>query len=296
MSDADTVPELKPAGSTTRRARPTLRTSALRKNFKSTPLFDAIDKGDVDEVSTILTNMPENAVNVLTKGTSALHQAVKAPSHQLTFVEILLMSGADPSVRDSFGRTCLHVAAKHGVVDVAKKLLDEDVFPDPEDNDANTPLHVACSESKPDIAALLLKHNDIVKIDSQTATDGKTPLLLAVEENCVEAAKLLLEAGASPHIPTKSVKRYPLHIAIQTGNINLIELLMDYGADADARNADGQTCLEIALASGKRVVSNVVRKKRESRLQEAENKNPSESEKEAEIAAQAVASLAVSVN
>ncbi|MDR0328492.1 MAG: ankyrin repeat domain-containing protein [Planctomycetaceae bacterium] len=40
----------------------------------------------------------------------------------------------------------------------------------------------------------------------------------------------------------------PLHIAIQNGNMDIINILLSDGCDLSARNADGQTPLDLATA------------------------------------------------
>lgn len=65
--------------------------------------------------------------------------------------------------------------------------------------------------------------------------DNITLLHYAVYYNRYESAKILLDCGANPNfinVESDSVTTYtPLHIAINRGSLDLIKLLVDYGAD-----------------------------------------------------------------
>ncbi|CAE7523822.1 Fem1b [Symbiodinium natans] len=73
----------------------------------------------------------------------------------------------NPNVKDDNGRTCLHIAALMGHVDIAKLLLDtRDCNPNAIDDHGRTPLRVALADSAKDstrtgrleIAELLREH------------------------------------------------------------------------------------------------------------------------------------------
>lgn len=54
----------------------------------------------------------------------------------------------------------------------------------------------------------------------------------AIENNSVDCVRILLEAGALPSIPGLEYTT-PLHKAVITGNTEVIQLLLQYGADKD---------------------------------------------------------------
>ncbi len=59
-----------------------------------------------------------------------------------------------------------------------------------------------------------------------------------------EHAELLIKRGANPNAPTHDKdKLYPLHLAVEAGNSDLVELLLKRGANANASDAHGWTAL-----------------------------------------------------
>jgi ankyrin repeat protein len=63
---------------------------------------------------------------------------------------------------------------------------------------------------------------------------------VAVLGDAVSAAKLLLDRGANVGLPEEGGFQ-ALHLAVETGDARLVELLLDHGADIHARAEDGTT-------------------------------------------------------
>ncbi len=82
--------------------------------------------------------------------------------------------------------------------------------------------------------------------------DGWTPLHLAAYFGQADAASLLLALGAAVNaLSTNEIRNTPLHAAL-AGRLekHVIELLVDNGADVQARGAGGVTPLHLAAARG----------------------------------------------
>ena len=74
-----------------------------------------------------------------------------------------------------------------------------------------------------------------------------TPLLAAVAQKRLEATKRLLAAGADPdHV--HPVFGAPVHAAAGAGAVEILERLIDHGADVNTKNARGQTPLQVIAA------------------------------------------------
>lgn len=91
-------------------------------------------------------------------------------------------------------------------------------------------------------------------------------LFVACHKGNVELAKKLLIEGAKANSISWQSKQTPLHIAVKTNNRMLVELLLQYGADINAKDSmdfspkdlaskiSGQFCLDpkiLTLMEGK---------------------------------------------
>ena len=86
---------------------------------------------------------------------------------------------------------------------------------------------------------------------SQAWADGYVLLFYAVGYEHTEVAKLLLTNGAKVNIKTKKLRDTPLHIAARTGNIEIVQMLLDGGANINAVNQYCITPLHNAVKSKK---------------------------------------------
>ena len=81
--------------------------------------------------------------------------------------------------------------------------------------------------------------------------DGWTPLHLAAHFGRAETMRLLLEHGADVQArSTNAMENTPLHAAAAGGRTEAVGLLLDHRADANARQHGGWTALHSAAQSG----------------------------------------------
>lgn len=101
-------------------------------------------------------------------------------------------------------------------------------------------LHVACRLKHYDIATMLCDH-----VDKEMKWEGKTALHVACEALDADCVRLLLGAGALTSTVTDDSKDTPLHCCFAKGHMDdttltaLVEMLVQYGVDVNARNAQG---------------------------------------------------------
>ena len=87
--------------------------------------------------------------------------------------------------------------------------------------------------------------------------DGLTALHIAAEEGNVDMAKLLLDAGADAEAKTRIGSYTPLHLAAGSAHLDVVEVLLRAGADVAAETTNsGATPLHLAARAmaGERVV------------------------------------------
>ncbi|KAL3317691.1 Ankyrin-3 [Cichlidogyrus casuarinus] len=79
--------------------------------------------------------------------------------------------------------------------------------------------------------------------------DDETPLHIAVFTGYIDMVKLLLTSGANPNAPTKDAYT-TLHVASKRGLKEMLSTLLDAGANVEAKNKRGFTALHIAAKHG----------------------------------------------
>jgi ankyrin repeat protein len=84
------------------------------------------------------------------------------------------------------------------------------------------------------------------------AADGFMPMGLAAFFGRAGAVRLLLESGADVHASARNeMKVQPLHAAVAARDIEIVQLLLDRGADPNARQQVGYTALMGAAGAGR---------------------------------------------
>ncbi|CAK7200143.1 hypothetical protein SEUCBS139899_002833 [Sporothrix eucalyptigena] len=142
-------------------------------------------------------------------------------------VQLLLDRGTDIELKNKVGRSALFLAAAAGHVAIVKLLLDKGANVHTVDFLGSTPLlATALCGYKPQFY-----FNFIGKKSSVHAkNDLSVALPRATASEYVEAARLLLDEGANIEAKDRD-QRTPLDLASRRGHTALIELLIDRGAD-----------------------------------------------------------------
>jgi ankyrin repeat protein len=95
----------------------------------------------------------------------------------------------------------------------------------------------------------LLSHEPAL-LDAKAA-DGFTPLHFAAFFGHPGAARILVERGASVSaVADNPMKVQPLHSAAAANCDEIVELLLEHGADPNAKQASGSTSLDAARQNG----------------------------------------------
>ncbi|KAM4747543.1 cortactin-binding protein 2 [Rhinophrynus dorsalis] len=156
-----------------------------------------------------------------------LHQA--AAQGNVTLLSMLLKEeGLDINTLCKDGHSALYSAAANGHTDCIELLLMSGAQVDAAVFNGFTALCTAATQGHSKCAELLIAHN----ADINYADGGQTPLSLACKNGNCEIVKLLLEAGADRSITTKDGWT-PIHVAVDSGNTDCLNLVMYYGISND---------------------------------------------------------------
>lgn len=230
------------------------------KNVRGrTPLHLAAEKGYEDAVRLLMEHgaAADEAAGFLDRaGNTPLHSAAKN-GHEAV-VRVLLEMGVDCTITTKFGATPLHWAAKMGHEAVVAVLLENEAVVDAttQDESKSTPLHwvaesccwttIFKSRNPEPIIKRLLEKGASVRVAN---ANGKTALHYAAENG--EYAARRKEEKYTPGRSPKSIKVSNTNQeAVQMAHRALITLLLDSGADVDARDLSGSTALHCAAAYG----------------------------------------------
>lgn len=213
-------------------------------------IFDAVKRGDVEEVRSYLKNNPDLVFTNGGHGMTPLHLAVA--SGHLEVMELLLASNANVDATDKFGKTPLDDAAFYGRKDVAEMLIRSNANVNTRERDGSTPLITAAGWGKKDVVELLLNEHAAVNV---TNTYGKSALREAVEGGYIDVSELLLAGGADVHTRDR-LGFTPLAYATKAG---AAQLLLAHGADVNARDSSaGGTPLHWAAFRSSKGVTEVL--------------------------------------
>ena len=202
----------------------------------------------------------EHKANVNIKngaGETPLHLAAR--KGYLAIAQLLIEHGADVDMATTAGdrQTPLHYAAQAGNTAVVELLFARKATVDVRTKQGDTPLMLAVRAGKMEsVKALLAAKADINAPDSYQGGRGFPPLYFAITSRRPELVNYLLEnhadpkskvpafAGNRPAVNFDSPKDEPLLTVAATGSDAAIaKMLLDHGAEVDARDTQANTPL-----------------------------------------------------
>ncbi|MEN8227511.1 MAG: ankyrin repeat domain-containing protein [Bacteroidota bacterium] len=147
-------------------------------------------------------------------------------------------------------------AALDGDVEKVRKLLDAGTNLNSPDQEGHTALMYAAFNGHTDIVLLLLNEGAVV---DRRDLMGRTALLYASTGPFPETVKLLLEKGAEPNIVDSGEHFSPLMHAAAEGNMNVVKILLEYGADLSLTDVDNDDAESFAREAGHLQVAEYLR-------------------------------------
>ena len=228
-------------------------------------LIEAAKTGQVEKVRRLIgagadvNAMDEEGRPVL--GIAALHG-------QTGTVKALLDAGADAKAETPKGNTPLMGAAANGRTDIVEILIDAGANVNARNKEGKTPLRWAVGR----IEAMKVLLREGAEVEAEPP-DGSTALFSAAGIGQADAVKLLIDAGANVNARNKNrhtalmkaayrgntdhAERmlrqrmtFSLSWPASTRHADAVRLLIDAGADVNAKTKDGHTALMWAASQG----------------------------------------------
>ncbi len=180
-----------------------------------------------------------------TRKRSLMHLA--AEQGDIENLQLLLKSNAEKEALNSEKRTPLHLATIHGHLEVVKLLISYNVNLLAISREKENVIHYAAFNNKIDILKIFLQKKEWNLLINEADSDGKTPLHKAVwGDPKPDIVELLLNHGANPK--AKNIYNYTaLHWAAKHGHLKSAKLLLEKNADRSAINDNGHTPLQLAI-------------------------------------------------
>lgn len=216
----------------------------LNAAMASTPLIDAVKRGDASAVRALLAKKADvNATNP--DGATALHWA--AQENQPAIAGILIDAGAKVNAGTRYNITPLALAAKSGSAVIVERLLKAGVDANSTSGEGETALMTASMNGNADAVKMLLVHE--AKVNTVEPFRGQTALMWAAGEGNAKAAELLVEFGAN--VKAKSKNGFtPFLFAVRNHRIDAAKVLLEHGAEVTDTAPDGTTALSMAIVNG----------------------------------------------
>ncbi len=254
-----------------------------RDRLGGTPLLDAAWTGDLAMVELLLAKGADVNATHAEAGSTALEYAVLTSRPEI--VKALLVAHADIRHRYRSNQNIMHIAAGRGDVAVLNELLRAGAPLQGLDAEGRTPLDQAVLHDRLAATRFLLAHGDsagehhaadgrgplheacvkgfadLIPVLMQAGVSpgdrdasGQSPLDLALAYKNVDAVKALLNAGGQGGGSVRSALQAAssaMENATMRGQIEIVQLLLDSGFDANRRTPSGTTYLHDAALKGK---------------------------------------------
>ena len=175
--------------------------------------------------------MPAFALSRTSEGYNALHIAVANKQldivRALTQQQVILAHNSHMANRSHGHQNNLEDSLSHGVAMFASTTMS-----------GHTALHLAVAVNDTSILNYLLKHSRDLRLSLDASECNYTALHLAVYLNRTDAVQLLLRRGANPNtrldpsqLEKVAISRTPLSEATTNKNLQILSLLLEYGAE-----------------------------------------------------------------
>lgn len=210
----------------------------LREKGGYRDIIDAIENNDMEEVTEFL-NKKVMDKSIDKDDMSPLKKAIQMKNHECA--ELLISKGASVNRKDKMGETSLHHAVCNGDQRMLELLISHGAAINAKNSSGQTPLY----------KAECLGHREAA--DFLRSNGGYSNIVEAIRKDDAKEVADFMCNGVDVNAPD-GYGSTPLHLAIEKGNIELVELLISRGADINCRNNKGWMPIKIAKEAGCREI------------------------------------------
>ncbi|NXQ90300.1 IKBE inhibitor, partial [Nyctibius grandis] len=160
-------------------------------------------------------------------------------------------------IQNDLFQTPLHLAVYLEQPSVIQALIQKGVNPGLQDRNGNTPLHLACEQQRlwcvqqllqgtapPEGTAQPHGHRQDLQLQNW---QGLACLHISTLKGNIPMMSLLLESGANIDVREGTSGKTPLHLAVECHNRRAVQFLLRNGAYVDAQMYNGCTPLHLAV-------------------------------------------------
>lgn len=203
---------------------------AHRDFLGRTVLHSAAMRSTWDALRVLLQDAKRLEVNCQgAAGETPLHDACMYADH--TGVSILVAAGARCDIRNKEGRTPIDLAMARKRDDIVSVLRTAEGYANINETRFTKSLAEAVARDPSEILFRRIKAATMVELNTTSAFEG-TPLNIACRAGRTDVVEMLLEAGADPNLMNK-FGRTPLHHAVEARSLSCVQALVSHGADVN---------------------------------------------------------------
>jgi ankyrin repeat protein len=211
-------------------------------------VLKSIQSDDVQSLKKLLEAQPELAGAKDDNGNSPLLNS--AYYGRSVMIRVILDQGVQPN---------LFEAAAAGLLDDVERLLEENPkLVTERSHDGWTPLHLAAFFGHLDLVRMLLDAGAPMLAISNN-NEANLPINAAAAGRRIAVVRLLVERGCPPDARASDQSYTALHLAANSGNEELIEFLLQSGADTNLKTGAGDTPHDLAARQGHSAAAELLR-------------------------------------